>query len=57
MQTIEHRSADVRHTHTVAREAAIAARANARPAPGEGMSTGTSLSPEDIRRIVVDMVG
>lgn len=57
MQTIEHRSADVRHTHTVAREAAVAARANARPAPGEGMSTGTSLSPEDIRRIVVDMVG
>lgn len=57
MQMMEHRSADIRHSHAVAREAAVAAQANARPAPGKGMSTGTSLSPEDIRRIVADMVG
>jgi hypothetical protein len=57
MQTIEHRSADVRHTHAVARKAALAAKAATRPAPSKGMSTGTSLSPEDIRRIVADMVG
>lgn len=57
MQIMEHRSADIRHSHSVAREAAVAAQASARPAPGQGMSTGTSLSPEDIRRIVADMVG
>lgn len=57
MQHIEHRSANVRSHATVANSAAIAARATDRPLPGEGMKTGTSLSPEDIRRIVADMVG
>lgn len=55
MHVIEHRSANVR-THSP-RDAAVAAQATQRPLPGQGMKTGTSLSPEDIRRIVADMVG
>lgn len=59
MQTMDYRSAPVR-THPAAatvRSSQAATSANGRPLPGTGMTTGTSLSPEDIRRIVADMVG
>jgi hypothetical protein len=51
------RSAIAASTEQKETKAALAAKAATRPAPGKGMSTGTSLSPEDIRRIVADMVG
>lgn len=59
IQTIDHRSVDIRsHHHAAVARGAMAAKSAAdRPLPGEGMKTGTSLSPEDIRRIVADMVG
>lgn len=58
MQTIDHRSVDIHaHRHAAQRGALAAKAASDRPLPGEGMKTGTSLSPEDIRRIVADMVG
>ncbi len=59
MQTIEHTGASPRPYHLAggARRLGSSKPAVSRPLPGEGMNTGTSLSPEDIRRIVADMVG
>ncbi|GAA0576683.1 hypothetical protein [Caenispirillum bisanense] len=59
MQTIEHTGAPLRPHHLAAgaRRLGAAKPVSDRPLPGEGMKTGTSLSPEDIRRIVADMVG
>jgi hypothetical protein len=59
MHMMEHGSFDMRSHRPAAPRGILSASKPAadRPLPGEGMKTGTSLSPEDIRRIVADMVG
>ncbi|SOD92496.1 hypothetical protein [Caenispirillum bisanense] len=60
MHMMEHGHVDIRGHRPAAPRGILSAASKSaadRPLPGEGMKTGTSLSPEDIRRIVADMVG